>query len=58
MSVKSQLQESEKKLNRSLQEVKKVEFELEEATSQKKVGMVKHIVQLNCFFASFSVVDC
>ena len=33
-----QLQESEKKLNRSLQEVKNVEFEIEEATSRKKVN--------------------
>lgn len=33
------LQESEKKLNRSLQEVKNVEFELEEATSRKKVAL-------------------
>lgn len=33
-----QLQESERKLNRSLQEVKNVEFEIEEATSRKKVN--------------------
>ena len=32
-----QLQENERKLNRSLQEVKNVEFELEDAESRKKV---------------------
>ena len=32
-----QLQENERKLQRSLQEVKNVEFELEEAASRKKV---------------------
>lgn len=32
-----QLQENERKLHRSLQEVKNVEFELEEAASRKKV---------------------
>jgi len=31
------LQENERKLHRSLQEVKNVEFELEEAASRKKV---------------------
>lgn len=33
------LQESETKLNKSLQEVKSVEFELEEATSRKKIAL-------------------
>lgn len=33
------LQESERKLNRSLQEVKNAEFELEDATSRKKIAL-------------------
>jgi len=33
------LQESERKLNKSLQEVKNVEFELEEAASRKKIAL-------------------
>lgn len=39
-----QLQENERKLHRSLQEVKNVEFELEEAASRKKVH--EHLFKL------------